>query len=147
MQYPDYILLVDDDQTTNYLNKATLERAQIAKNVFCVGNGEDAFSKIHEIEANDNSDVKNLWVLLDLDMPILSGYEFLEELKMSRVNLKIEVYVLSILSEFREKENLSSYPIAGYIEKPLCSQAIEKLVCHNEPFYFNQAWQKTERTS
>lgn len=141
MQYPDYILLVDDDNVTNFLNKMILEKAQIAKKVICAGNGEDAFSKIHEIEAQSKADVKRLCILLDLDLPILDGFEFLKELKSSRVDLKIEIHVLSIFSGFREQKNLSSYPIAGFMSKPLCVREMEKIFCSREPCYFNQSWQ------
>lgn len=143
MYKPDFVLLVDDDPMTNFLNKTVLEKAQIAKNIFCAENGEDAFLKIHQLEAQENSGVKNLCILLDIDMPVLDGYEFLEELKMSKVNLQVEVYVLSVLSENREKTKLSAYPTAGFIKKPLYPKEVKKLFSNSKSRNFNQTWQKT----
>lgn len=87
------------------------EKAQAAKEICCAHNGEDAFLKIHEIEAKAKSHEKSLCILLDLDMPVLDGYEFLEELKAAKINLKITIYVLSALFKSREEKKLKSFPI------------------------------------
>lgn len=139
MGKPDYILLVDDDKMVNFLNKALLEKAQIAKEVLVAKNGEEAFAVIHELEARSSKN-EELCILLDLNMPLLDGYEFLDELKRGKVDLKVKVYILSILSELREKKHLKDYPIAGYIGKPLALQDIEQILSGDKPVYFDKAW-------
>ena len=140
MQKPDYILLIDDDPLTNYVNKTFLQQKRAAKEVFTAENVEDAFAIIHEIEAKAESPEKKLCIFLDLDMPRLNGYEFLEELKRGKIDLKVEVYILSILFEWEEKKHLAPYPVAKFIAKPLSCQKWAEITSDHEPVYFNQAW-------
>ena len=139
MQKPDYILLVDDDQMANFLNKTMLQKAKAASPILIAENGEEAFAIIHKLEAKAEAKEKSLCILLDLDMPLLNGYEFLEELKNRKPDLRVQVYVLSILLESREKKHLLGYPIVKYITKPLNYQDVKEILANQEAIGFNQS--------
>ena len=66
-------------------------------------------------------------------------YEFLEELKNGKLDLRVQVYVLSILLESREKKHLLGYPIVKYIAKPLSFQDVEEILANQEATDFNQS--------
>ena len=141
MGKPDYILLIDDDQMANYLNMTMLEMADAAEEIFVVENGKDAFSIISQIENKAKSKEIKLCILLDLDMPLFDGYEFLDALQADRRNLKVQIYILSVLLESKEKEHFTKYPIERFIEKPLKDRDVKDILSKNEPVYFNQAWE------
>ncbi len=141
MEKPDYILLIDDDQMANFLNKTMLQKAKAANEIYIAENGEDAFTIIHELEAKAASKTKKLCILLDLDMPLLNGYEFLEELKNARLDLTVQVYVLSILLESREKKHLRKYPVVKFIGKPLTFSNVEYILSNQDSVDFNTSWE------
>lgn len=141
MQKPDFVLLIDDDPMGNFLTKTMLRKVRPRMPVFVAENGEEAFAIIHKLEAKAGSKEKKLCILLDLDMPLLDGYEFLEELKNGKVDLRIQVYVLSILLESRENRRLQEYPIVKFIPKPLNFQVVEEILTMESAIEFNQSWE------
>lgn len=141
MQKLDFVLLIDDDPMANFLNKTMLRKAKATNQIFVAENGEEAFAIIHKLEAKAASKEKKLCILLDLDMPLLNGYEFLEELKNGKVDLRIQVYVLSILLESRENRRLQEYPIVKFISKPLSFQVVEEILAKQSAVDFNQSWE------
>lgn len=141
MQKPDFVLLIDDDPMANFLNKIMLQKAKATNQIFVTENGEEAFAVIHKLEAKAASKEKKLCILLDLDMPLLDGYEFLEELKNGKVDLRIQVYVLSNLLESRENRRLQEYPIVKFISKPLSFQVVEEILTMQSAVDFNQSWE------
>ncbi len=141
MGKPDYILLIDDDEMANFLNRSILEMANAAGEILVVENARDAFSIIGKLEEKVKTKEIRLCILLDLDMPDFDGYEFLEALKGERRNLKVQVYILSVLSESREKENFSLYPVERFIGKPLRENDVKFILTNDQPVYFNRAWE------
>ena len=141
MGKPEYILLIDDDEMANFLNKSMLDLENAAEETFVVENGHQALSIVDEITKKGDSTKKELCILLDLDMPTLDGYEFLEALKKERPDLNIQVYILSILSESKEKAKFTKYPIEKFIGKPLKERDVNYILTNNKPVYFNQVWE------
>src|SRR6516225_6131947 len=68
----DKVLLVEDDPITILVCKRTIEIAGFANQVKSVINGQEAIDYLKA-----NTDIPDL-ILLDLNMPILNGWEFLE---------------------------------------------------------------------
>jgi CheY-like chemotaxis protein len=69
-------------------------------------------------------------ILLDLNMPRFSGWEFLERLQemSSGIRKNIKVHVLSSSLRPADKENAEKYPfVRSYMSKPLSPQMVEKL--------------------
>ena len=66
-------------------------------------------------------------ILLDLNMPILDGWQFLDEFK--QFNSTAQVYIMSSSNYPEDIQNASNYPLVkGYIVKPLTTEkAIELL--------------------
>lgn len=142
MQTPDYILLIDDDESTNFINRKMLGKSFSPKEIYLAENGEDAFAVIHALEEKAGPSEKVLSILLDLNMPLLNGFEFLNELKTVKLDLKIRIYILSGFAGKKEQEQIQQFPIAGFVEKPLQPDNVEKIISGQEGLYFNQVWEK-----
>lgn len=69
------VLLVDDDETTNFLNKFFIKQLDSELNVETVSNGKEA---IDFIQANKGNGLLPALIILDTNMPVMNGWDFLD---------------------------------------------------------------------
>ena len=76
----DKIFCVDDDPITLMLCKKVIERVEFAKEIVTAQNGEEAIQYFADLAANNSTDSESYprLTLLDLNMPIMNGWEFLD---------------------------------------------------------------------
>jgi signal transduction histidine kinase len=126
------ILLVDDNDLTNIFNKRFLERTRIAKNIFTVKNGQQALDylshqdKYADIEKYPDPDL----ILLDINMPVLTGWEFLEEFKKFDEKLKKQKVIILTTSPSPEDEEKARgiLEVSDYKVKPLTKEILEDII-------------------
>lgn len=122
-------MLVDDDATTNYLNKRLLERMDIADSIEVVTNGEEALKFIRT--SNDNQLVLPDLMFLDIKMPVMDGFEFLETYHNLPENLRkgIVVMMLTSSASFYDLERLKKYStVEQHISKPLQEEHVRQIL-------------------
>ena len=128
MQQENTIMVVDDDEDYCFLTKKILKRAGVINQIITASNGLEALKKLLEINASGEG-LPGL-IFLDLKMPIMDGFEFLEEARNSTEldfsKTRIFLITSSVLPKDRERAN--TYPIAGYISKPLTPKVLEDLL-------------------
>lgn len=123
------ILLVDDDDTTNYLNKRLLDRMEVANEIVTVTNGEEALQFLHECAAN-RQPLPDL-MFLDIKMPVMDGFEFLETYHQLPDNLKKSIVVMMLTSSasFYDLERLKQYStVQRHISKPLQEAHVREIL-------------------
>ena len=114
------ILLVDDDDIFLVLGTITIEKLFPEAEIFTVPHGEEALEFLEE----NSVDI----MFLDLNMPILDGWEVLEELaKRERKRMAIFVVTSSIDPSDREKANNNPL-VYELIEKPLDESNIKSAI-------------------
>jgi len=114
------ILLVDDSEMDTERVKRAFEKAGITNPLIVSINGEEALSLLNEINhKKEPSDQMPGLILLDLNMPIMDGFEFLEKLRADKNLRYLPVVVLTTSTS--PKEIMSAYEknVAGYIIKPV----------------------------
>ncbi|GGK87531.1 response regulator [Rufibacter glacialis] len=120
MKRLNLILLVDDDETTNFLNKRLLTRMEIAERIEVVNNGEEALTFLNNAVAQGAS-LPDL-MFLDIKMPVMDGFEFLDkyhQLPETTQNC-IVVMMLTSSASFYDLEKLKKYnAVEQHISKPL----------------------------
>ena len=113
------ILLIDDDPAANYLSKELLERLNAAKVIETAENCLRALELIKQVNCADI-------ILLDIKMPGLDGFDFLEKLKTLALSKKIKVVMLT--SSLRPEEKLKAFSykaVVEYFEKPLTPEKVQ----------------------
>lgn len=108
------ILLVEDDQVDVMTVKRALKEIHVTNPVVNRENGEEALKYLR-----DTKSVKPCIILLDLNMPIMNGIEFLQVMKQDVRLKRIPVVVLTTSEEQQDKVNSFDLGVAGYMAKPV----------------------------
>ncbi len=109
------ILLVEDDEVDVMTVRRAFKTAHIANPLFVAGNGLEALEKLRSGEIPH----RRRLVLLDLNMPKMSGIEFLRELRNDPELRTTLVVVLTTSTMDRDKLDAYKLNIAGYLVKPV----------------------------
>jgi CheY-like chemotaxis protein len=127
------LLCIDDDETTLFLIKLVVQKALFAKDVITYTSGFEALDYYHNLSNTTDtktSDPPQL-IFLDLNMPMMNGWEFLDEFiatfypKFPHTN----VVIISSSANPADKEKVKKYPmVIGYISKPLTIDLLKKLM-------------------
>jgi CheY-like chemotaxis protein len=118
------VLLVDDDKTSNFVSSFVIKKFDPQINVDFSENGYFA-KQLLETELDYHCDV----IFLDINMPIMNGFEFLEwyENVFARKK-KPKIVMLSTSSRKEDMEISLSYNcVISYIEKPMTSDVLKKI--------------------
>jgi CheY-like chemotaxis protein len=121
------ILLVDDDKTTNFLNRLLLNDLAVAQQVLTAENGQEALRVIKE---QCESDKCPALILLDVNMPVMNGFEFLEAYGELDLTYKQSIIVIMLTTSLhpRDVKRLTGMPIQGFLSKPLTKAMVQELV-------------------
>ncbi len=126
MEQIAFTYVVDDDPLYNFGAKKLLEISGFTQNVSFFLNGELAWIDLNK-RLEEDLPLPNV-ILLDINMPIMNGWQFLE--KVSQINLKqpVQIYVVSSSINQEEIDKANKYEVVtDYIVKPLTLDSIKKL--------------------
>lgn len=127
------ILCVDDDPITLMLCKKVVDRVAFAKDIITANNGEEAiqyFDNLFEERKFNDANVYPTLVLLDLNMPIMDGREFLESYitkDYQNVFTSTRFIVLSSSIDPYDINRAKTYPVIGFLSKPITKEMLENL--------------------
>jgi CheY-like chemotaxis protein len=122
------LLLIDDSYIDNLINRKILDNANFAESITVFESPKEAFNYIRDLylEGKELPEV----IFLDLRMPLMNGFEFLEAL-MDLPDLgpdKIRIYVLtSSLDPEDIKRVKENHLVTRFISKPLTSQILQDI--------------------
>jgi CheY-like chemotaxis protein len=108
------ILLVEDDQVDVMTILRALKEVHVSNRVVAMENGEAA---LEYLRAPDSE--QPCIILLDLNMPIMNGIEFLQNIKQDPLLRRIPVVVLTTSEEQQDKMRSFDLGVAGYMTKPV----------------------------
>jgi CheY-like chemotaxis protein len=131
------ILLIDDDKATNFICKMLFTKAGVANQIDIVLNGKQA---IEYLKNNDTINQRPMLVFLDLNMPVMDGWEFAEEFEKLDAKQKSEIVIIihtsSLNPDDKERgEKIAS--ISGFENKILTMEGLKRIMNQFFPDYTN----------
>jgi CheY-like chemotaxis protein len=126
------ILVIDDDEPTNYFTNMIIEESGCTHFVRIAQSGQQALEYLAKSEAGDDENYPSPdLIFLDINMPAMNGWEFLEEYKKTKRsdNDKVIIVMLttSLFPEDIAKANQME-EISGFENKPLTSENFERII-------------------
>ncbi|HYG39394.1 MAG TPA: response regulator [Cytophagales bacterium] len=124
------ILLVDDDQITNFLNENLIKEMNISDYISIANDGQEAldYVKLNCLGSGNVNGACCDLILLDLNMPVMDGFEFLEKVSELKIDTSISIVLLTTSSNERDLERAKTFNIMGYINKPLTEAKIQQAI-------------------
>ena len=123
------ILLVDDDEISNFINERKLRNSSISEQLDVCISGIRAMQLLKEIL--DSGQPAPEVILLDINMPIMDGFGFLEEFVALPSEFIASVRIAMLTSSLEKEEIRRSYEyknVVDFINKPLTTDKIKLLL-------------------
>ncbi len=124
------ILLIDDDQINNFIVVNKLKAIPEIENIYCEENGLAALNFIKTTIDSDPTKLPCI-IFLDINMPLMDGWEFMEEFeKFDRKYIaQMSVYMVSSSVYIDDIEKSKQYAhIKAFISKPLTKDKINAII-------------------
>lgn len=118
MQKINIACLIDDDPVHVFLSKKYLKQTGMIENLMVFQNGKIAFDSLAAI-VREGGELPKL-ILLDLNMPIWDGWQFLDEFIKIPIEEEITIFILSSSISNMDIEKAKKYnQVSNYIIKPI----------------------------
>jgi len=119
MQKIKNVLLVDDDNINNFINERLIKKLAMTQQVNIAVNGEEALDFLKK-KNNSQEEMPEL-ILLDINMPVMDGFEFLREYEKLDIpdKEKVVITMLTTSTNPGDMDKFSKAKVSSYINKPL----------------------------
>ena len=115
------VLVVDDSEADHFLTKVAIRRFDASIEVLEAWDGGEAYEVLSE--KAPKPDV----ILLDINMPLVGGHEFLERYARTNDHAAVVVMLSSSLNETDRKRSESYDFVLTYVNKPLTGDDLAKI--------------------
>ena len=122
-------LLVDDDPTTNYLNRKLLQRLAVTAQVREALNGQQALDLLATSCTTPDAPACPALIFLDVNMPVMGGFEFLETYQqLPLAHTPIIIIMLTTSLHPADVQRAHQLPVAGFLAKPLTEEKVAQVL-------------------
>jgi len=119
------VMLVDDDPMSNTYSTLVVKKQNPNTEVLTFNSGTSALKYL-----KDGANPKPVIILLDLNMPVMNGWDFMEEYE--KLDLDIEVVVVTSSNDYEDRNRTRSFHrIIDYFVKPITVDNIRRLFLRN----------------
>ncbi len=127
MKTIDLACIIDDDPIYLFGIKKMMEVGHLCKGFMVYNNGLEALNALKPMLSNDE-DFPQI-ILLDLNMPIMDGWQFLDEIVKIPTSKKVTIYIVSSSIDPMDLKKAKQYSVVtNYLIKPMTIANLEKVV-------------------
>jgi len=120
------VAIIDDDEIFQFTTRVKFQKLDLASEVLIFGDGEEAMDFLKDCIISDLPDI----LLLDINMPIVDGWDFLKlfgDLEVEKKE-KIEIHMLSSSINPDDVKRAENNPfVSDYITKPIRDEDLTKI--------------------
>jgi CheY-like chemotaxis protein len=128
MKHVKNVFVVDDDQVTTFVTERLLKQFDKDCKITSFNDPQEALEVLYKIKNNNSSPLPEV-VLLDINMPGLNGFEFLEKMRSEGLDKDVQVVMYTSSDRVEDKSKSNAYDnVIGYMEKPFSAQVFGKIL-------------------
>jgi len=118
------VLVVEDDKTSAFLLRLLLTESGLVDSISVAGNGEEALDYINRLTGTGGPYPE--LIFLDINMPVMDGFEFLEACAQSGClkNKAVKIVILSSSAHQKDISRAREFGILDYLFKPVSAEAV-----------------------
>ena len=125
----ELVMLIDDSSTDNFINERVIQMSGFSRKIITQTKGRGGLDYLLAKKEN-MSEIPEL-IFLDLNMPVVNGFAFLEEFKNlpEEVKIKSRIVILTSSEKIEDIDEVKEHPlIIDYISKPLSEKSLQNLL-------------------
>jgi CheY-like chemotaxis protein len=137
----NYVLLVDDNESDNFIHKRVLEKSGIARHVEVAMNGQEALDFLNakgQFGLAEDVYTQPELIFLDINMPVMDGWEFLEEYHKLDEAQKGKIVFIMLTTSLNPSDKVKAEAMidGGCFQfKPLTIEMIDTIIQKHFPEY------------
>ncbi len=124
------VLLIDDDEPTNFINKKIIESSELVEYIHIAQSGQEALNFLsRRSEQNERHPLPDL-IFLDINMPAMDGWEFLDRYKDLANGKKDSIIIVMLTTSLNPDDEVKARELKqvnAYRNKPLTRQLIGEI--------------------
>jgi response regulator of citrate/malate metabolism len=120
------VIFIDDDEDLNFLQERMCSRLKIIDNFFIASSGRQTLNYLEKTRVTPDI------IFVDINMPIMTGFGFIEEYEKKFSSQLPDTHLFVISSSVREHDRqkaLEYGTVKGFVLKPLTEEKIEEIYC------------------
>lgn len=129
MEKLDKVLIIDDDEINNFVCSKVIHKHEFASEVKTFVSGQEGLDYLQTVINDQNESLPDL-ILLDINMPIMNGWSFLEKYQALIPQFDKHPVLLMLSSSVYEEdiEKARQHPeVKDYITKPLNQEVLDNI--------------------
>ena len=123
------VVLIEDDQAMNYYHQRLFVKQDFADEVLSYHSAKEALNGIKSLQQ-----VTLLYIFLDLNMPQMDGWHFIEELEKIKFDKSIQIKLFVLSSSLNPNDMIKAKQnsaVTDYLSKPLSIETITNIITTN----------------
>ncbi|MES2285309.1 MAG: response regulator [Bacteroidota bacterium] len=121
------ICIIDDEEINQFILKTIIKNLNNEIKISTYNNGEVALNSLTEI-LDSKEDMPDI-ILLDINMPVMGGWQFMDEFVKLQVGKKTAIYIITSSSSPDDKKKAKTYAdISDFLTRPIAPNTLKEII-------------------